>query len=392
MTGNDADQVIRYEPRHADVHQRVAAPRLPARTMRTTAIAATFVVLGGLASSGSFASANLPPAAPALGADPATGPAAPHPYADALYAPTPVASAQVLTPKQQVVAASGLAANGIPAVALNAYRVAAARMASADPQCGISWSLLAGIGRVESDHGQFAGATLNADGTSTPRIIGPALNGHGYPYLPSTDGGALDGDKVYAHAVGPMQFLPSTWAEYASDADGNGIPDPFNINDAALAAARYLCAAGGNLRTSAGQAAAVFAYNHSDQYVAEVLALANDYAHGIRVNGIPVVGKTTGGLPALGAAPTAPVNPAPPTSLGTQSGTTAAHTATGKGALPASGHSTSKVPSTGTTSAPPTPGTPSPTPTPTPTATSNPVQKLVCQLVAILNLCPKSTS
>ena len=147
---------------------------------------------------------------------------------------------------------SGLAANGIPTVALNAYRVAAARLANADPGCGIDWALLAGIGREESDHGQFAGAVLHADGVSTPRIIGIPLNGHGTALIRDTDHGALDGDTVYDHAVGPMQFIPSTWALYGTDANGDGVADPFNINDAALTAARYLCAAGGDLRTPRG--------------------------------------------------------------------------------------------------------------------------------------------
>ncbi len=210
---------------------------------------------------------------------------------------------------------SGLAANGIPNVALNAYRVAAARLATVQPGCGIDWALLAGIGREESDHGQFAGATLNADGTSTPRIIGIPLNGHGTALIPDTDHGRLDGDTVYDRAVGPMQFIPSTWAAYGSDANGDGIADVFNINDAALTSARYLCAAGGNLRTHAGQVAAVLAYNHSDQYLAQVLALAAAYRTGIPVRGLPV-GNITGALPPVhntGYAP--PVNPGPPTAV-----------------------------------------------------------------------------
>jgi transglycosylase-like protein with SLT domain len=211
---------------------------------------------------------------------------------------------------------SGLAANGIPNVALNAYRVAAARMAAVQPACGIDWALLAGIGREESDHGQFAGATLHADGTSTPPVVGIPLNGHGTALIRDTDRGRLDGDAVYDRAVGPMQFIPSTWAAYGSDANGDGRADVFNINDAALTAARYLCAAGGNLRTHAGQVAAILAYNHSDQYLAQVLALAAAYRTGIPVHGLPV-GNVTGGLPPVhntGAAP--PVNPGPPTAVG----------------------------------------------------------------------------
>jgi membrane-bound lytic murein transglycosylase B len=211
---------------------------------------------------------------------------------------------------------TGLAANGIPNVALNAYRVAAARMANSSPDCGIDWSLLAGIGRIESNHGRFGGATLNPDGTSTPAIKGPALNGGQFAFIRDTDGGAFDGDSSVDRAVGPMQFIPSTWRAYGADADGNGTADPFNINDAALAAAHYLCVAGGNLRTDAGQRDAVMAYNHSDSYVNEVLALAHAYANGIPVADIPLVGNTTAPVPAVGAFGTAryaggPANPGP---------------------------------------------------------------------------------
>ena len=195
---------------------------------------------------------------------------------------------------------SGLAANGIPNVALNAYRVAAARMGNSEPSCGIDWSLLAGIGRVETNHGRFRGAVLNSDGTTTPRIMGPPLDGVQFAFIRDTDGGSWDGDRTYDRAVGPMQFIPATWRAYGVDADGTGAADPFNINDAALAAANYLCAAGGNLRTDAGQRKAVLAYNHSDSYVNEVLALARAYASGIPVADLPLVGNTTGAIPAPG--------------------------------------------------------------------------------------------
>src|SRR5262249_29118088 len=156
------------------------------------------------------------------------------------------------------------------------------------------------IGRVESDHGQFAGAVLHTDGISTPRIIGPALDGKVWDYIPAPGNGlALDGDAVYAHALGPMQFIPSTWAIYGADATGDGKADIFNINDAALGTARYLCAAGGDLRTPAGKVRAVLAYNHNDTYLAQVLALADAYHRGLRVTGIPIVGITKGGLPTL---------------------------------------------------------------------------------------------
>jgi membrane-bound lytic murein transglycosylase B len=207
--------------------------------------------------------------------------------------PTQVADPEPATPA----VITGLAANGIPNVALNAYRVAAARMATAKPYCGIDWSLLAGIGRVESNHGRYGGAVLNSDGTASPRILGPALDGVQFAYIADSDDGRWDDDTRYDRAMGPMQFIPTTWRAYAVDADGNGETDPFNINDAALAAANYLCRAGGDLRTDAGQRRAVFAYNHSDSYVDQVLALARAYASGIPVADLPIVGNTTGAVP-----------------------------------------------------------------------------------------------
>src|SRR4051794_33696791 len=244
---------------------------------------------------------------------------------------------------------TGLAANGIPNVALNAYRVAAARMANAEPSCGIDWSLLAGIGRVESNHGRFGGAALNPDGSTTPKIIGPPLDGGQFAYIGDTDGGAWDGDATYDRAVGPMQFIPSTWRAYAVDADGNGTTDPTNVNDAALGAAHYLCVAGGDLRSSAGQRRAVLAYNHSDSYVAQVLALAAAYAAGIPVADLPLIGNTTGAIPAPSGYWAAPAAPGP--AIGARDSTAssgdttysrsiAPATASSGGAAPAGGGST----------------------------------------------------
>jgi membrane-bound lytic murein transglycosylase B len=234
---------------------------------------------------------------------------------------------------------SGLAGNGIPQVALNAYRVAAARMADVQPSCGIDWALLAGIGREESDHGRFGGAVLHADGVSTPTIIGPALDGKHWDLIPAPANGlALDGDAKYAHALGPMQFIPQTWAIYGTDATGDGRADIFNINDAALGAARYLCAAGGNLRGQSGQIRAVLAYNHSDQYLAQVLALADAYRRGIPITGIPV-GITKGKLPSItdtGYIP--PANPGAPTA-------TQRHPAKHKKRAPAKSSTSASTPS-----------------------------------------------
>ncbi len=89
-----------------------------------------------------------------------------------------------------------------------------------------------------------------------------------------TDAGRLDGDRRFDRAVGPMQFLPSTWAAVAVDGDADGTRDVQDIDDAALGSAVYLCAGGGDLSTPAGARAALLRYNHSQAYVARVMAIA----------------------------------------------------------------------------------------------------------------------
>jgi membrane-bound lytic murein transglycosylase B len=241
-----------------------------------------------------------PAAAPVTESTPVTRPPTTAPSA---AKPTPTWQAEELA------AVSPLAADGIPQTALAAYRQAAKRADSRYPTCELPWPLLAAIGRVESDHGRYAGAVLYADGTSSHKILGIPLDGTRSALIRDTDNGRLDGDTHYDRAVGPMQFIPSTWKSYAVDGNGDGRKDPFNIFDAAAAAADYLCTAGGDLGTERGQIRAVLAYNHSSAYVSEVLALEKSYAAGVGM--IVPVGphapkppKTTPRVP--------PVDPGPP--------------------------------------------------------------------------------
>ena len=131
---------------------------------------------------------------------------------------------------------------GIPEPALWAYGNAELAVRTQEPGCKLTWATLAGIGRVESNHGQFGGAHLLSDGEESQPVIGVPLDGTGgVADIADTDHGRLDGDPVHDHAVGPMQFLPSTWQDYGVDATGTGLPpDPENVDDAALAAADYL--------------------------------------------------------------------------------------------------------------------------------------------------------
>lgn len=171
--------------------------------------------------------------------------------------------------------------NGIPAAALAAYQRAATVINSADKGCNIDWQLLAAIGRVESDHGRFGGNTLGTDGVSRPGIYGIPLDGsNNTKKIADTDAGQYDNDQVYDRAVGPMQFIPSTWSAVGVDADGDGKRDPQNINDAALASAVYLCSGKDDLGTDEGRRAAVFRYNNSDKYVDLVLRIRDAYLSG----------------------------------------------------------------------------------------------------------------
>jgi hypothetical protein len=125
---------------------------------------------------------------------------------------------------------SALAEREIPPLYLKLYEQAAAHY-------GLDWAILAGIGKVECDHGRDAASSCTRQG---------AVNSAG--------------------AGGPMQFLASTWSEYGVDADGEGPPDRWDPADAIYGAANYLRAAG----APDHYRKAIFAYNHADWYVAEV--------------------------------------------------------------------------------------------------------------------------
>jgi Transglycosylase SLT domain len=166
---------------------------------------------------------------------------------------------------------------GIPLPAMQAYGYAELVTTATQPSCQLRWTTLAGIGKIESNHGQDR-ATLAPDGKALPPIIGAPLNGlGGRAAVADTDGGTIDGDRTWDHAVGPMQFIPSTWNKYAVDADGDGVADINDVNDAALAAARYLCAGNRNLSVAGDWWAAILSYNAVQAYAQDVFAAANDY-------------------------------------------------------------------------------------------------------------------
>ncbi|GGK47418.1 lytic transglycosylase domain-containing protein [Nocardia camponoti] len=198
---------------------------------------------------------------------------------------------------QSISLPAGSGALGIPEIVLAAYRNAELAMESAEPGCGITWNLLAGIGRIESGHA--SNGSTDSAGTSTTPIFGPALDGTlpGNEVIKEADGG-------FVRAVGPMQFLPSTWVHYAADGNGDGHADPHNVFDASLAAAKYLCSGGMNLRDSAQELRAILRYNNSMSYAANVLSWSVAYRTGGAPSSVPI----SPGLVTPGSAPTVSPN------------------------------------------------------------------------------------
>ncbi|MCW0211985.1 MAG: lytic murein transglycosylase [Pseudonocardia sp.] len=188
---------------------------------------------------------------------------------------TPVSAAAPLAGGTDTVAwaRDTAARTAVPARTLQAYANAELAQRSLTPDCGLSWTTLAGIGRVESNHARINGSRLDERGVATPPIVGIPLDGSNRTReIRDTDGGRLDGDTTYDRAVGPLQFLPTTWARFG----GGG--DPQLIDDAARAAAAYLCAGGRDTASGDGWWAGVLAYNRSVEYVRLVWAAADRYA------------------------------------------------------------------------------------------------------------------
>ena len=257
-------------------------------------------------------------AASTVPADPAPPPAPPTPPSPSVAAsvgaggstpPTASFPATGLTSDQIVHAAlTGYGTAGIPATVLEAYRRAVERTNMVQPNCHIPLALVAAIGKVETGHAR--GGRVSADGTTLAPILGPVLSGGPFAAIPDTDGGTYDGDAVWDRAVGPMQFIPSTWARWQADGNVDGRTDPHNIYDASLATARYLCAANRDLGTPAGLDAAVLSYNHSTSYLSLVRSWMSVYRDGT----VPVAGLLDAGAdPAtVQAAATPPGATAPP--------------------------------------------------------------------------------
>ncbi|GAA5021465.1 hypothetical protein GCM10023258_10860 [Terrabacter aeriphilus] len=276
-----------------------------------------------------------------------------------------------------------LDANGIPALALAAYRRAAGVLGGADPGCGIDWALLGAVGRVESNHARFGGSTLDARGIARPRIIGIPLDGsRGTARIRDTDGGALDRDRVFDRAVGPMQFIPTSWRLAGRDGDGDGVADPQSLTDAVTGAGVLLCSGGTDLRRPGAAYRAVLRYNHSDAYVRTVLSIADAYRRGVTVvprSALPAARPAPGtgsatpdGSGFAYAVPTVPTVPRPASSAsspGAQATPSPASTPTSPSPEPSR-------PTSSPTQPTPRPTDPAPPPRPSTPATGRPVLPL----------------
>ncbi len=144
-------------------------------------------------------------------------------------------------------------------MALSAYRKTERTMAATAPGCGLSWNLLAGIGRLESSPTKGNPAAMRS----------VSVKGKGPKTLPST-----------------------TWSRFASDGDGDGKSDPHNLFDATLATARHLCSSGLNFHNHAQLLTALLRYNNSLSFAENVLGWAAAYATGsVPINLPPIHGS-----------------------------------------------------------------------------------------------------
>ncbi len=258
---------------------------------------------------------------------------------------------------------------GIPGHLQRAYVAAAA---AAPQACRLTPAFLAAIGEVES--GNLAGRVVGDDHVARPGVYGPDLTGGPYANIADTDGGALDGVSAWDRAVGPMQFIPGTWASWGSDGDGDGRADPQNVYDAALSAARYLCAGGRDLSTPAGITAALWSYNQSVEYAAVV----RSWFAWFSANGVTV---GSGGRDVLAAAQPAPSAGSPtPTAVVPNSPETSPAATTSAAATTSPTAATS--PSTSVSATPTASSTWSPSPSSTATATPSPSPTWSCPVMS----------
>lgn len=224
---------------------------------------------------------------PGAASEPERGPASPPPIAGAPPAPStepegptdPTDGTEASAVDSEWLASTAQS-TGIPERVLQAYVAAGVWAEKNRNGCRLGWNTIAAIGSVETNHGRYGGSSVQPDGNLDTPIIGAQLNGMGVAQIDDTDGGRLDGDDEFDRAVGPMQFIPDSWNRHGLDANGDGVKDPNNIDDAAMTTASYLCVAG-DMGTAPGWERAVLSYNNSLDYVSKVYNAAVLYARSV---------------------------------------------------------------------------------------------------------------
>lgn len=263
-------------------------------------------------------------------------------------------------------------------VLVAAYRKAAA---AAPAGCHVTVGLLAAIGQVES--GSLGGRSLDSHHRVVPAVLGPVLDGGAFAAIRDTDGGRLDGNTVWDRAVGPMQFIPGTWAHWGRDGDGDKVADPQNVFDAAVTTGAYLCAGGRDLARPADLVAAIRSYNNSAEYVAVVRQWSAYFAtFGLAGLGdvsfladSPTASASTSPSTTSSATtrPTSrPTGPSRPSTTTSSSSSTSSSTTSTSQTPTCSPSSPSTTPSSPTTTPQPTTTTAPTDPTPSTTTTTSP--------------------
>jgi hypothetical protein len=224
-----------------------------------------------------------------------------------------------------------------PAAAVAAYQRAATVIDAAAP-CNLDWLVLAAIGRLASNHGQGDDLShrITVQGRIRPVLVGRPLNGRGgRSQVSDTDAGELDGNPRWDAPLGPMGLLPGTWSQVAVDADGDGVRNVQDLDDATLGAAVLLCASGKDLAHAKALRRSLRAYDATPHFARTVRRLVDEYRAETAAAAVLGTGSVTGPvyLPpdcgctevltvlarvqlTLGVVPTVPVPEEPPASPG----------------------------------------------------------------------------
>lgn len=255
-----------------------------------------------VASTTGLAIATLSAAALTLTSTNATLPGPAPGAAESARASTPPASPGIQIPALPELAANTLTGNPItfpipayttantsgegsqiPATALAAYQRAASIITAADSTCQLSWTLLAAVGEIVSNHGIVGRRGTVDDGIPIPLptpspaaagdIVGRMLTDLNGTILPDTEAGRLDGDPRHDRPVGPLLIAPTIWAVVGVDGDADGSRDPQDIDDAALAAAVVLCSRSENLTDPTNRAGALAQLNANPIFIRLTLAV-----------------------------------------------------------------------------------------------------------------------